>query len=532
MGFKVVHDPDTPTAVYNFRIYLTAIIISFGALLFGYCASFIGTTITVDAFRRDFGLAELSSTEKNTIDSNIVSAFQACAIGGAILGYPIMETFGRKVCLIVAGVIFEISAILQVAATHQLGMIYAGRAIGGFSVGIVTTVCPVYLAEVSPPAIRGRLVGFYEIAYQLAAVVGFWINYGIEQTMNLESSATWRIPMAVQLIPGGLLLLGVSFLKESPRYLLKMNRADKAMENLSWLRTLPSNDRYVENELSATVMQINREREVTARETGGSRFSRYFKGIWHEVSKKGIRNRMVIGAWIMIWQNMSGINAINFYSPTLFADIGISNTSLYTGIYGVLKALASLVFFAFLVDSLGRRLPLIWGGTLSGLCLIYVAVYIKVGHPATQDVVSSSTAAGGKGAIAFILLYAIFYCMGWNGLAWVICAEIYPTNIRGFCAAWTAFWQWVMQLVIVRTTTLMSENLGWGMFLLFALFNFASVVFTIFFIPETKGRTLEDMDAVFGYTRYNDALQEKSESTMVEDTAKATQVHAEAENVV
>jgi len=117
--------------------------------------------------------------------------------------------------------------------------------------------------------------------------------------------------------------------------------------------------------------------------------------------------------------------------------------------------------------------------------LLYVAIYVKVGHPATQDVISESTAAGGRAAIAFIMLFSIFYCMGWNGLAWVICAEIYPTRIRGFCAAWTAFWQWVMQLVIVRTTTTMSENLGWGMFLLFAMFNFASVVFTYFFIPET-----------------------------------------------
>lgn len=152
-----------------------------------------------------------------------------------------------------------------------------------------------------------------------------------------------------------------------------------------------------------------------------------------------------------------------------------------------------------------------------GVYWLILTVYVKIGHPADDTIISASTAAGGKGAIAFILLFAIFYCMGWNGLAWVrrlwspissltliwcLCSEIYPTNIRGFCAAWTAvsfgillnddvyfdlskFWQWVMQLLIARTTTLMSENVGWAMFLLFALFNFASVVFTILFIPET-----------------------------------------------
>ncbi|KAE9392752.1 general substrate transporter [Gymnopus androsaceus JB14] len=445
MGFKVVHDPNTPTNIYNTRIYLTAV-----------SSDFIGTTITVTSFRRDFKLSGLSKSELDAIDSNIM-------------------------CLIVAGTIFQVAAILQVVATNQLGLIYAGRAIGGFAVGIVTTVCPVYLAEVSPPAIRGRLVGFYEIAYQLAAVVGFWINYGIKETMGELKSSSWRIPMAVQLIPGGLLLFGIFFLKESPRYLLKMDKPDKASKNLCWLRTLPADDPTLKmNSLPPSCRSIE--------------------------------------------------NAINFYSPTLFADIGVSNTSLYTGVYGVLKAAASLVFFSFLVDSLGRRIPLIWGGTLSWLYgfLIYVAVYIKVGHPANDAVISASTAAGGKGAIAFILLFAIFYCMGWNGLAWVICAEIYPTNIRGFCAAWTAFWQWVMQLVIVRTTTLMSENLGWGMFLLFAMFNFASVIFVLLFIPETKGKTLEDMDVVFGYTKYNDALHEKSDRVMIEDTTKAAELRTDS----
>ncbi|KAK7462368.1 hypothetical protein VKT23_007969 [Stygiomarasmius scandens] len=531
MGFKIVHDPNTPLEIYNVRIYATAIVISFGALLFGYCASFIGTTITLTAFKQDFGLAELSETARNNIDSNIVSAFQACAIGGALFGYPIMEKFGRKICLQVSGLIFMVSAVLQIAASHSLDMIYAGRALGGFSVGMVTTVCPVYLAEVSPPSIRGRLVGFYEIAYQLAAVVGFWINYGIRETMNEQRSVTWRIPMAVQLIPGGMLLLGSLYLKESPRYLLKMERPEQASLILSYLRNLPPDHRYIEHELSATVLQINREREVTAQETGNAAV-KYFKGIWHETSKKGIRNRMIIGAWIMIWQNMSGINAINFYSPTLFSDIGVTDTSFYTGIYGVLKAVASLVFFAFLVDSVGRRLPLLIGASLSGFCLLYVAIYVKVGHPATQDVISESTAAGGRAAIAFIMLFSIFYCMGWNGLAWVICAEIYPTRIRGFCAAWTAFWQWVMQLVIVRTTTTMSENLGWGMFLLFAMFNFASVVFTYFFIPETKGKTLEEMDAVFGYDQYDSAINEKGTREMIEDTRNPTDVREAASKAV
>ncbi|KAK4700479.1 hypothetical protein P7C70_g5766, partial [Phenoliferia sp. Uapishka_3] len=304
-----------------------------------------------------------------------------------------------------------------------------------------------------PPAIRGRLVGFYEIAYQIAAVCGFWINYGIAKTIPETSSVSW--------------------------------------------------------------------------------------------SAKGIRNRLVIGAFIMMWQNMSGINAINFYSPTLFAEIGIKDTALYTGIYGVLKALASLVFFAFLVDTWGRRPPLFFGGIASGLCLLYVAIYLKIGHPDTEAVVSASTAAGGKAATAGIMLFSIFYCMvslvedlkvlalltfDVTGMEWTRLGQssvatspfLFFTRIFSRLSALRSiqpgFVDSAPWFIIARETPDMSATLGWGMFLLFSMFNFASVVFVYFFIPETKGRTLEDMDNLFGVHRPDEDGPKLEAPEMVEDT--------------
>ncbi|GAA5845743.1 hypothetical protein JCM11251_007295 [Rhodosporidiobolus azoricus] len=499
MGFKIVEDRPTPPEVYNWRIYTTGVIIACGAALFGYCASFIGTAIKLPGFTKDFG------DDFNSAD--IISVFQAGAFFGAIAGYPLMENYGRKWTLTGTSLLFNVGCILQIAATHQIGLMYAGRVVVGFAVGLVTCVCPVYLAELSPPAIRGRLVGFYEMAYQIMSVIAFWLSYGIKENMDVNTTTAWRIPFGIQLIPGGLLFAGCFFLKESPRYLLKRHRPEQATANLCWLRNLPPTHSYIEEELSATVVQINREKEVTANHQGNA-VTRYFRGIWSEVSRKGIRNRLAIGAFIMMWQNMSGINALNYYSPTLFASVGIEDTSLYTGIYGVLKAAASIVFFIFLVDTVGRRLPLIIGAIGSGLAMLYVTVYLGVADPAGQAVVSHSTKMGGNAAIAFLFIFAIFYCCGWNGLAWVICAEIYPTRIRAICAAWTAAWQWVFQFIIARETPDMAANMGhagWGMFLMFTLFNLASAVFTYFFIPETKGRSLEEMDVLFGAVRPDEA---------------------------
>ncbi|GAA5977601.1 hypothetical protein JCM11641_006873 [Rhodosporidiobolus odoratus] len=490
MGFKIVEDRPTPPEVYNWRIYTTGVIIACGAALFGYCASFIGTALKLPGFTKDFG--DFNS-------ANIISVFQAGAFFGAITGYPSMENFGRKWTLMGTSLLFIVACILQVAATGQIGLMYAGRVISGFAVGLVTCVCPVYLAELSPPAIRGRLVGFYECAYQLMSIIAFWLSYGIKENMDTNTTLAWRIPFSIQLIPGGLLFIGCFFLKESPRYLLKRHRPEEATANLCWLRCLPPTHTYIEEELSATVVQISREEAVTAGHQGNS-ITRYCRGIWSEISRKGIRNRLVIGAFIMVWQNMSGINALNYYSPTLFASLGITDTSLYTGIYGVLKAAASFVFFAFLVDTWGRRGPLMFGGVASGLCMLYVTVYLGVADPAAQALtaggVSHSTKMGGNAAIAFLFLFAIFFCMGWNGLAW-----IYPTRIRAICAAWTAAWQWIFQFIIARETPDMVANMGhagYGMFAMFTIFNLLAAVFTYFFIPETKGRSLEDMDVIFG----------------------------------
>ncbi|BGP70370.1 hypothetical protein NBRC10513v2_003729 [Rhodotorula toruloides] len=518
MGFKIVEDRPTPPEVYNLRIYCTGVVIAFGAALFGYCASFIGTALKLPAFQRDFNLSNDSPA-----NADIISVFQAGAFFGALGGYPLMENLGRKKTLVIAAVLFDIGCILQIAATHQIGLIYAGRVVVGIAVGFVTTCAPVspscpLLARTSCPLLRSEDGLSDEIAYQLMALVAFWLSYGIRQHLDLSSSVTWRIPFAIQIIPGGLLLIGACFLRESPRYLLKRHRPEEATRNLCWLRKLEPTHTYIEEELSATVIQINREKAVAA-DFKGNAATRYCRGLWHEATTPGIRNRLVIGFLIMAAQNMSGINSINYYSPTLFSSIGITDVTLYTGIYGVIKAASSLVFFAFLVDTVGRRLPLILGGTCSGFFMLYIAVFLKVGNPDGQEILSHSTKMGGQAATAFLFLFSVSYSMSWNGLAWVVCSEIYPTRIRGACAAWTACAQWIFQFIIARETPDMINSMGaWGTFLLFSMFNFLSAVFAFFFIPETKGKSLEEMDDLFGVKRIDaNGPKVASEQQFVED---------------
>ena len=165
----------------------------------------------------------------------------------------------------------------------------AGRVLTGFGAGALTGVIPTFVAETSPPAIRGQLTGFFEISYQIGSLIGFWINYGITQHIKATSTATFRIPMAVQLIPGGLLLVGAIFLRESPAWLIRSGREDLALNNLEYLRMIPRDHVYIQEEVGFITARMEEERQMSNGATG---LRGYLQGAWQELSIKSMRHRV------------------------------------------------------------------------------------------------------------------------------------------------------------------------------------------------------------------------------------------------
>lgn len=174
----LVEDRPTPKNVYNWRVYVLALIASCGSNMIGYTSGFIGTTITLPSFEREFGLDKMTSSHVDLISENIVSLFIAGAFFGALLTYGISHVFGRKWSLTISSAVFILGAGLQMGAngSRGLGILYAGRVLSGLGTGVASNVVPIYLSELAPPAIRGRLVGFYELGWQVGGMVGFWIN--------------------------------------------------------------------------------------------------------------------------------------------------------------------------------------------------------------------------------------------------------------------------------------------------------------------------------------------------------------------
>lgn len=366
-----------PKEVYGYKVYLIVLISSMGAFLFGYDLGFIGTAISLPSFQKyvtstcatlanqityhttsDFHLTHKSQSEKDAFSANVVSLLQAGCIVGVLAAAPFSDTYGRRPTLFLTALIFNLGSALQTGANGSWALMLAGRAIGGIGVGAASMIVPVYVAEVSPPLIRGRLVGIYEVFVSAGTMLGFWINYGLAKNVP-PSSKQWIISFAVQLIPGSLLLIGTFFIPESPRYLAQSKGRDKCIASLQRLRCIPSDHPYLLEEVHRIFQQIEHEEAIAE----GHGIKTFLK----ELAKPGNQKRLLTGCLMFIFMQMAGSNAINYYSPAIFKSIGLTgpNTAFFaTGIYGVVRFVAIIFAMVYVVDRFGRTRTLMAGSVV------------------------------------------------------------------------------------------------------------------------------------------------------------------------
>jgi hypothetical protein len=243
----------------------------------------------------------------------------------------------------------------------------------------------------------------------------FWINYGINKTLP-SNHKQWLIPFAIQLIPAGLLFFGTTWLRESPRWLLTKGKREQAIKNLCWIRQLPADHIYIIEEIAFIDAAIEEQRASI-----GASFWSPFRAVGRS---RALQWRMVLGGLLFLWQNGSGINAINYYSPTVFSSIGIKGTNngfLTTGIFGVVKTAITIVWLLWLIDRVGRRILLIAGAFGGSLCMWYLGAYINI---AGVDTKNTKLTGAGISAIFFFYLWTAFYTPTWNGTPWVLNSEV------------------------------------------------------------------------------------------------------------
>lgn len=483
MGFK-----DALADISRYRnAYTLALSASMGSIFFGWDTGLMGGILTLKSFQHYFGIDKMSTSAQANFDGNIVSVMQAGCIFGVLLTSWASSRFGRKRSLIASGVIYTIGSMIQSIAglgssqAVALRVLYFSRVFAGIGVGMVSALAPSYISECMPRHIRGRCTGLVQFSDNIGMMLSFWVNYSTSINISF-SDMQWRMPFIVQLVPGILFILLMIPQPESPRWLVEQERYDEAARTLAYVVRTSVDDK-------AVLITLN---EIKEDFIGKQRTSLVTQFRMMGESRQTVL-RCLFPSILTFFQQWTGTNAINYFSPQIFAALGITGTAsglFATGIYGVVKVVAVGLTLAFAVESWGRKLCLFVGAVGQGLTMLWIGGFGAI-HPQSTIVPASYV------SIVAIYLYAVFYCIGWGPLPWVVASEVAPNHVRAATLTVAISINWLFSFTISRLTPVMLEKITYGTFLLFGMCCMIAAAWTYLFLPETKGYALEDIKYLF-----------------------------------
>ncbi|OWY41472.1 hypothetical protein AA0114_g12663 [Alternaria tenuissima] len=483
-----------PHEIYGWRAFAMAGSACFGGMLFGFDIGTIGGVLELKEFQDKYDITNLDKVGKANLNANIASTLQAGCFAGCFVASWFADRWGRKMALQVAGLVTIVGCVIQAVAMGSLEAMYVGRFVAGLGVGGASMVVPLYISENAPRGIRGGLTGLYQLFIATGTCLAFWVNYG--SLMHLSGGAqVYIVPLALQALPAVLLVGCMALNKESPRFLAKQDKWEEATTVLARMRNLPSSHAYVQDEIKDIADQLEHERMLVA----GASVKDLLKEMF---TIPGNRKRALISIGLMICQQMTGTNAINYYAPQIFAALGLKGNAVKlfaTGIYGIVKMVGCFAFLIFAADSLGRRRSLLWTSIAQGLAMFYIGIYMRVDPPVLNEPVPGA----GYFALVCVFLFALFFQFGWGPVCWIYVSEIPAARLRSLNVAIAAATQWLFNFVVARATPNMMATMGqggYGTFFTYGSFCFTMFIFVWFLIPETKGLSLEKMDDLFGIT--------------------------------
>jgi SP family galactose:H+ symporter-like MFS transporter len=433
-------------------VYIAALFAALGGLLFGYDTGVISGALIF--IKREFGLT-------TTAEEIVVSGVLLGATLGAIFGGKAADLFGRRRVLLVTAAIFGIGALASAVAPSPTILIVS-RVVLGLAIGLASTNVPVYLSEVAPPHARGWVVSLFQLAVTVGIVVAYLTDYAFA---GIEG---WRWMLGLAVAPALVFGIGMFFLPETPRWLIRGGHHELAHRVL--VRIREQSDVTVEvEEIKASLVQQAES------------------GHWTDLLRRQVRPALVVGLGLAIFQQITGINTVIYYAPRILQSAGFNSASgaiLATVGVGVVNV-AMTILAMFLVDRAGRR-PLLLVG-IAGMIVTLGVLGLSFGYPSGQ-----------LAWIAVICLmgYVASFAIGLGPIFWLLIAEIYPLKIRGLAEGTAATFNWASNLIVSLTFLTLVEKLGASStFLLYAAASVASWLFAYYFVPETKGRTLEQIEA-------------------------------------
>ncbi|MBQ3071530.1 MAG: sugar porter family MFS transporter [Tidjanibacter sp.] len=449
-------------------VVFMAIVAAIGGILFGYDTAVIsGTTEMV---KGQFALTDMRE-----------GWYVGCALIGSICGVAVAgamsDKLGRKLTMLIAAALFSISAI-GCAVCGGFDQLVAYRIVGGVGIGIVSIVSPIYISEVSPARVRGTLVSLYQLAVTMGFLLAYLANWLIDSGINpaltgdlslwqrMFNSEAWRGMLGSETLPALLFFVIIFFIPESPKWLVVNRKFDRATQ--------------VYGRIYRTEADAKAEIEATEKSMAGEN-----KGSWRDLLKPGILKAVLIGSAIAILGQFMGVNAVLYYGPKIFSEAGFDNPMFSTVLVGVVNMLTT-VLAVFIIDRVGRKQLIYWGVSGMIACLVCIAIYFQWG---------AQLGLGNGFMLTFFLLYVFCCAISISAIVFVLLSEMYPNSVRGRAMSIAGFALWIGTYLIGQLTPVL---LGWsqsGTFFLFAAMCVPYMLIMWRLVPETTGRSLEEIEA-------------------------------------
>lgn len=449
------------------RVVFLALVAAIGGILFGYDTAVIsGTTEIV---KNQFRLTTIAE-----------GWYVGCALIGSILGVMIAgmmsDYLGRKRTMLISALLFSVSAI-GCAVCQDFNQLVIFRIVGGFGIGIVSIVSPIYISEIAPAQKRGTLVSLYQLAVTVGFLLAYLINYFVLRDADVNATASglwdrmfnseyWRGMLGYETIPDLLFLAVIFFIPESPRWLITRHKDEKAKKILAGIYT--SGD------------EVTRQMELTKASIAGETGSE-----WKTLLEPGIFKAVLIGSAIAILGQFMGVNAVLYYGPKIFSDAGLSSegSMFSTVLVGTVNMLTTVIAL-LVIDKVGRKQLVYWGVSGMIFCLLMIGLYFCLGGTLPTWFL-----------LTFFLLYVFCTAISISAVVFVLLSEMYPNRVRGLAMSIAGLALWIGTYLIGQLTPWMLETLTpAGTFFLFAAMCIPYLLIMWRLVPETTGKTLEEIE--------------------------------------
>ncbi|KAI9154880.1 High-affinity glucose transporter [Paramyrothecium foliicola] len=471
-----------------------ALVVAMGGFVYGFDSGIIATTLGHDSFKAYFYGPSLVNT---SLSGAIVSVYNAGqAIGGLTSGF-VADKFSRKYAMSIMAFLSIVGAVLQCAAVHSAMMII-GRLIAGVGCGSLLSIVPIYLAETAQPSNRGFLVGLHGMMIAVGFGLANWVGYAGSYA---ASHAQWRIPLAMQIPVPAAMMVGCVLIPFSP--LVQNDRIEEAKKVLDTLHGTDNGD------LSAQELVQIREQLTLERSQGQASWTYALR----QMFSKQYARRTLTAAFIVTMGQLSGSSVIQNFQNIFYQTVGFTGQTslLISGIYGMMGIIGQIIYLVFVADR-WPRVTTLWTGSV----VLSVMISICMALSAQFGDADAGNPAGARGAIAMIFLYSACYAIFFNAMIWVVPSELFPFFLRSKGLAFAVFTKSVVGIVLSQVTPIALANVSWRYYSLFIATNMSAAVFYFFCLPETSGKSLEEIAELFG-----DCLATEQLGTINADKAAA-----------